>query len=517
MSVPVVGRRVDFNVSEFDRAVRLLPVASIMAQRVLSIVSPGYILLRYRYEDLALGSVNRSNIHDYINRYCYFMCYPPDDLTVDYKKVEERMARINKRLGYEVISHSQLNLTEYYQEKYFFNAEAFVSKELFTEIHQHFQNLQDTNVVSYALEGDLAGMDEILTRENFRGDPLMSAIKAKVYLETLMMQQEQEQQEGGSGSADQGEPDEEGKGAGAAADMDDGEDKGQPSFIQAVRDAHHEKEVRDKRYPYQKQKALEDNDIQAPDLFEQRTVADFAKDKGMITDKKIDLSFDSIYKREEVRDRNGHMRYIPNKEYNLKGVPKSSLAHPLFKSKHASRRLMKRDYFKKITKNEVVVFILCDVSGSMNTTGKLRVRNAIFMDRFEAVMKNRCQLYIQAYLESAIDDPKHINNADALTSWTTLRPNGGDTDVQRAVKETIKSKVFKSYLDKGIKGEIIIINDGQDSMPPFTAPEGVRIHAMQLADVGHEHDESKYRNEDLVQIAEMNNGKYMFIDTYRKD
>lgn len=512
--VPVLSRKVPVNIDKLDIAYRMLPVASPMAQRVVSMVDPSRYLTRYDFET-SHGKIHNGNVLDYLRMYgSFYLEKSPFGSIKPQETIEKQREIVNKRFGYKIMEDRHIDLFPYHQLQNFFNPNAFVSKEVFLEIYQHFQNLQDVGFVNYLLEGDLKDMDSILTQRNFRGDPLMSAIKAKIYLETLMLQQEcasaaQAAQQDNSQDGDQ-----EDEGQSNKQDLDNKDESEEPSFYQAVRDAHREKEVFDKYSPYTRQAALEENDLQQPDLFEQHAVNKFAQDKGILTEKKIDLSFDSVYKTELERDRNGEMVYVPNKTLSLKGVPKSSLANPMFKSKHAGKKLLKKDYFKRITKNELVVFILVDVSGSMCSLGKIRVRNAILMDRFDAVMKNRCQLYVQGYLTQAIGQPTHIKDLDTLTQWTHLRPNGGDTDVQNAVRTTIQGSIFQSYLKKGLKGEIIIINDGQDRMPPFTAPQGVKIHAMQLADVG-DNDEERYIKQDLKKITEMNNGRFVFFNTHK--
>lgn len=475
------------------------------------------------------GTLPMNHVEDACRTYNWFDIYMNVDSValISEEKRKELTKIIDLRFNNVINGYNhRIDLTRYHQEM--FNPNCYIDVDTFMDIYQHMQNQEDIPITTYDLTGKLEGFEQLLDVRNFTGDTLTKAMKAKIYIELLIMDQECSNAQQGEGEGEEGEG--EGQGQAKEGEGEDGEgqamsDKASPAegdpdgdmreYI--VKQAHHEKRVfdniqaRDPNAP-----SLKDSEMKKVDLFEQKTIQEFAKDKGIITEKKIDISYESLFKMEQEKDLSGDMQIEKNKSYRLKGVSKTQMGNPLFKIKHAQKQLFRREYYKYVTKNERAVFILVDVSGSMSSYGKIAVRNGIFADRWDAVMKGRCRLFIEGYLDHRQDMLMEIKNAEDLAQWSQLRPTGGDTRVENAVRELMQTKEFKQFTKNGQQGEIILINDGQDRMPPFKAPDNIIIHAMQLADADEdEGSDERYKNTDLENIALKNGGKYVFFNTYK--
>lgn len=119
------------------------------------------------------------------------------------------------------------------------------------------------------------------------------------------------------------------------------------------------------------------------------------------------------------------------------------------------------------------IIILLDFSGSMDDSAKQDWVNAILIDRFRYVMKGEAEVFFSYF----VDEPdylsfQHIHDKESvLKFWQTFSndPDGGGTRVgsmvERVANEINNKKLCNLNIDLSEeKPEILIINDGQDSI-----------------------------------------------------
>ncbi len=140
------------------------------------------------------------------------------------------------------------------------------------------------------------------------------------------------------------------------------------------------------------------------------------------------------------------------------------------------------------------IIILLDYSGSMRSDKKQDWVNAILADRLRYVMAGEAEVFFSYFVDS-ISDLKfhHLKNAkDVEKFWKQFSnyPSGGNTDIGRIVQyvadEVNAGKKLHNLKDLNLsheKPEILIINDGQDSVNSQKFPYKVNaISLMQFSD-----------------------------------
>ena len=140
------------------------------------------------------------------------------------------------------------------------------------------------------------------------------------------------------------------------------------------------------------------------------------------------------------------------------------------------------------------IIILLDYSGSMRSDKKQDWANAILADRLRYVMAGEAEVFFSYFVDS-ISGLKfhHLKNAkDVEKFWKTFSnfPSGGNTDIGRIVQyiadEVKAGKKLHNLKDLNLsheKPEILIINDGQDSVNSQKFPYKVNaISLMQFSD-----------------------------------
>jgi uncharacterized protein with von Willebrand factor type A (vWA) domain len=134
------------------------------------------------------------------------------------------------------------------------------------------------------------------------------------------------------------------------------------------------------------------------------------------------------------------------------------------------------------------IIILLDYSGSMNNTAKQIWVNAILIDRFRYVIQGEAEVFF-SYFVSRPDDLQfhHIKNAEDVDNFWKMfsnYPSGGGTDISRIVRsiaDDVKGGQRLGNLQIDLskqKPEILIINDGQDSVGTKIFP--YRVNAISL-------------------------------------
>lgn len=167
--------------------------------------------------------------------------------------------------------------------------------------------------------------------------------------------------------------------------------------------------------------------------------------------------------------------------------------YPNFRSKFLTKDLVVNvpvDRKEQIQK----IIILLDYSGSMHEDEKQVWVNAILIDRFKYVMKGEAEVFFSYFVyDSDQLQFQHIKNReDVIKFWQTFSnsPNGGGTDiggiVQYVADEVLHSRRLHN-LDIDLseeKPEILIINDGQDSVGTDAFP--YKVNAISLMSFSEE-------------------------------
>ena len=138
------------------------------------------------------------------------------------------------------------------------------------------------------------------------------------------------------------------------------------------------------------------------------------------------------------------------------------------------------------------IIIILDFSGSMHEDQKQIWVNAILIDRFKYVMRGEAEVFFSYFVHDPEQlDFQHIKNReDVIAFWQTFsnQPNGGGTDVAAMVEyiadEISNHKLCNLQIDLSEeKPEILIINDGQDSINTEEFPYKVNaVSLMQFND-----------------------------------
>lgn len=167
--------------------------------------------------------------------------------------------------------------------------------------------------------------------------------------------------------------------------------------------------------------------------------------------------------------------------------------YPNFRSKFLTKDLtvsVPVDRKEQIQK----IIILLDYSGSMDAYEKQVWVNAILIDRFRYVMKGEAEVFFSYFVCSTGGlNFQHIKNReDVIKFWQTFsnEPNGGGTDIGGIVEYVADEVVNKRRLHNldidlsEEKPEILIINDGQDSVGSNAFP--YKVNAISLMSFSEE-------------------------------
>jgi uncharacterized protein with von Willebrand factor type A (vWA) domain len=167
--------------------------------------------------------------------------------------------------------------------------------------------------------------------------------------------------------------------------------------------------------------------------------------------------------------------------------------YPNFRSKFLTKDLTVNvpvDRKEQIQK----IIILLDYSGSMHEDEKQIWVNAILIDRFRYVMKGEAEVFFSYFVHDAEDlEFQHIKDReDVIKFWQTFsnEPDGGGTDIGGIVQYVADEVVYSRRLHNldidlsEEKPEILIINDGQDSVGSDEFP--YKVNAISLMSFSEE-------------------------------
>jgi len=139
------------------------------------------------------------------------------------------------------------------------------------------------------------------------------------------------------------------------------------------------------------------------------------------------------------------------------------------------------------------IIILLDYSGSMCDDEKQIWVNAILIDRFKYVMRGEAEVFFSYFVHDTDElQFQHIKNKeDVINFWQRFSndPNGGGTEVGDMVEHVASEIENKRLHNLDIdlseeKPEILIINDGQDSIGTEAFP--YKVNAVSLMEFSDE-------------------------------
>ena len=236
-----------------------------------------------------------------------------------------------------------------------------------------------------------------------------------------------------------------------------------------------------------------------PDINEQLDLNELSKDKKMEIMNHISLvgKFGSEFKVEKeisekiVANSDQYATMIMRDYAQIHMMPLYQKMFPNFRTKFLTKDLTVNvpvDRKEQIQK----IIILLDYSGSMQEEQKQIWVNAILIDRFKYVMRGEAEVFFSYFVHDPEKlDFQHIKNReDVIAFWQTFSnsPNGGGTEVGDMV-EYVANEISSGKLcnlDVNLleeKPEILIINDGQDSINSEKFPYKVNaISLMQFSD-----------------------------------
>lgn len=153
----------------------------------------------------------------------------------------------------------------------------------------------------------------------------------------------------------------------------------------------------------------------------------------------------------------------------------SELVMPLFGYKFATKQLIVREP-EQSTKQTLVLMI--DDSGSMDTPEKLAWVRALIINRCDAVARGEAELYIGFFLNTFDNEnvTKIATKKDALEYIKSpyKGKTSGGTNIEYAVRqvcECIKRGKIGPHRIKSVNPQIVVINDGEDTVDGNFKPE----------------------------------------------
>jgi hypothetical protein len=203
-----------------------------------------------------------------------------------------------------------------------------------------------------------------------------------------------------------------------------------------------------------------------------------------------------------IRDTVGSICKYSHMEYYSELVSVDILAHfmPGFDEKFAEKNLPVRTKYRLEQKSENLI-ILVDRSASMNND--IDKTRAILRKKFKKIRPEDKIFF--SFFEARLDGFRKIDPAYTdLFLKEPIKANGGGTNVNECIKEVIFSiqngQIGDFTLSKKVHFEILIINDGQDSIDQSYHPP-IKVHTISV----------EKENQALKTLCLRSGGSYMVI------
>lgn len=195
----------------------------------------------------------------------------------------------------------------------------------------------------------------------------------------------------------------------------------------------------------------------------------------------------------EVQNSSMHKQKVIKDYSQLPQIEMYQRLMPTYKIKMATKSLIINTPVK-ISEKKQKIIILLDYSESMSTHQKQVWTNSILTDRFRYVLKGEAEVYFSyfVYREQGLKFLHIKNREDVIEFWRTFsnRPSGGTTDINRIVRyvaDQVQGGKTLHNLHLNLsdeKPEILIINDGQDSVSTDSFP--YKTNAISLIEFSDE-------------------------------
>lgn len=182
-------------------------------------------------------------------------------------------------------------------------------------------------------------------------------------------------------------------------------------------------------------------------------------------------------KRTHITDNHSRKkRYMKLTDVNkILKVNKIKYLDPAFEYKLATNQLLYKEGFKTEEEKQLLMMLIDD-SGSMNTPLKVAWRNAVLLNRCEAVANGDAELIVYRF-ERGLYGRTHLKTKEEAMSFyrTMLKhsPHGGTTDIEGCLKKCI-TEIESMH---GFNPDIMIVLDGQDHFDDMDN-KGVKVHAV---------------------------------------
>lgn len=179
-------------------------------------------------------------------------------------------------------------------------------------------------------------------------------------------------------------------------------------------------------------------------------------------------------------------------------VPKSSMLDPSFEYKLISKQLMYKEGYQVEAEKQILMMLLDD-SGSMSTPQKIAWRNAVLLNRCEAVAKGEAELIFYRYETDRYGRTHVKTKEEAMALFNNIKkhiPGGGGTNIEGVLRDSIE-EISKM---NGYKPDIIIVMDGQDHFTDMDN-KGTIVHSIIIGSE-HKHMEKFCKKTGGLIIAE---------------
>lgn len=214
---------------------------------------------------------------------------------------------------------------------------------------------------------------------------------------------------------------------------------------------------------------------------------------------------DSMEKIQVIKNPDTYNRQLIQELPDVVGTSPFDAALPTFDFKFATKQLLVR---KRNLGSKHTVIMLLDVSSSMCEAEKVSWVAAVLINRLRAIVNGDASALYLVPFEAGIDVRSTIAYTSPEQASDAIRriidvgnphdPYAGCTDVHASVKSIIRCIEIGQIGVHVIKDkpQIIIVNDGQDSVPPLEL--NYKVHAIVLGT----------RNHGLRKMVECSGGHY---------
>lgn len=169
-------------------------------------------------------------------------------------------------------------------------------------------------------------------------------------------------------------------------------------------------------------------------------------------------------------------RHVKIRDFNkINKVSKIKFVDPAFDHKLATKNLYHKEGFVVNTEKQLLMMLIDD-SGSMSSPLKLAWRNAVLLNRCEAVSRGDAELIVYFYEVGRYRRTHVKTKEEAMALYQRVlhhRPGGGGTNIAGVLQESIK----EIHGMHGYKPDIMIVLDGQDHFTDMDH-KGVIVHAV---------------------------------------